>query len=194
MAKKKWVIAALLLVLSYGLIAQGGNENSGNDIFGGILEGLFGGGSSSEAPAPNPGGSSPAPNTGLVAQNTVGRLTITNIPAKYNGKFIAMPGSSLDTEGKDVFIAYGDITNAGQILAGRIQNGRATLKVWRADGELKNFNVTAANVPVMFGIYNNENITNAAAQIPTAMGDAAVNFRNGVGTVSLPHLMDMFSF
>ena len=195
MALKKLVIMALLLTFGYGLFAQGGSDIRG------LFDRLFGrGGSSSEAPssggspAPNTGGTSTR-NTGGSAVATAGRLTITNIPAKYNGKFIAMPGAGLDNTGKDVIIGYGDITNAGVVLAGRIQNGRAELKVWRADGstELKNFNMTVAT-HIMLGIYQNQDFTAHSTQLPTAMADATVNFRNGVGTVSGAGLQDLFSF
>jgi hypothetical protein len=118
------------------------------------------------------------------APPTSGQLTITNIPAQFNGKYIVAE-SVPQINGKSFLIyaaadlVYGD----KDIVGAKINNGTAVLKVWGGyyDGTpLGSFDETI-NARFDIEVFNNASIDFAWVNV---MGrtEGNISFANGVGT------------
>jgi len=73
----------------------------------------------------------------LIVNETSGRLTITGIPAQYNGKWIVGIGSiGLDDSGLSAANGFQPDKDTRYRLKGvQIANGSATLKIWKSRQE-----------------------------------------------------------
>jgi hypothetical protein len=105
-----------------------------------------------------------------------GGLTITNIPAQYNGKYVW--GSGMTELG---YLVTADSINNSSLSAGRISNGSVTLKVWEIsdDNTPVSFN-GSGRVSLWIAIFDS-----AAEQEENMAIDSAyveIAFTNGKGT------------
>jgi len=115
-------------------------------------------------------------------EETVGKLTITNIATKYNNKYVFAFESTVE------LIAVGSIdVNTETIKGGKVNNGTVVLKVWReTDTAALNYKGNDKNVTFMILILNIESMnadTNDITQF-AGMGSVTVDFTNGIGTGS----------
>jgi hypothetical protein len=129
-------------------------------------------------------------NGGNVPTNN-GSLTITGIPAVYNGKYIvAIPGYET---GSEVVVAVDSINAAGNLIAARITNGSATLKVYRATEIGDNFSNIAVysgseTLSLAVGVFSTSTVISNSNGPPAgliAMSTVTVTFTNGKGSGSV---------
>jgi hypothetical protein len=126
----------------------------------------------------------------FIVKETSGRLTITGIPAEYNGKWIA-------GKGDDLFVGSG-FQNGSNVyewkLKGvQIASGSVTLKVWKYREEsqgnsgnnanfiMDNYIGSDSNAEVYFPIRDTE-IADFRSGSDNANGYVEVTFTNGIGS------------
>jgi len=123
---------------------------------------------------------------------TVGSLTITGIPAEFNGKY-ALAHVFLEENEYFQFIAAANLNTNGFILsgsAGLINNGSVTLKVWEQipsyDGFiLKNFNASGnayGGIAILESANFSFNLFDDHESDIISQGYIELTFNNGVGS------------
>ena len=124
-----------------------------------------------------PGGDS-GPSS--IAPATSGQLTITNIHSDYNGKYIGAMG----TDGTDYFAAAADIVDDDDfIICERINNGKAVLKVWKANIATEEISGYSGSDTISFdiGVFNSSSFGSGTVPVAGEMA-ATITFSNGKKT------------
>ena len=132
------------------------------------------------------GGDSNNNSNTITVANTSGRLTITEIPTNFNNKWV------LATDRSGPYVAFENATSRNNIVAAKVSNGSATLKVWRYDGNsLYNY---SGNDTITFRItfvdrasvseYELLNTQSGTSPIIDRAPDEAILFSNGIGSCS----------
>jgi len=128
-------------------------------------------------------------NDRFTVEDTVGRLTITDIPSQYNGYYVYASGHL----GNDFMLATSSTSTNGTITSGQIANGTVTLNVWRIEVleedyslAAHNFNGTANNLEFTFHFYNSIPSNNLlyGMSLAESAADGCVSFTNGIATIN----------
>ncbi|MDR0444340.1 MAG: hypothetical protein LBH44_13145 [Treponema sp.] len=131
------------------------------------------------------------------AGSTSGRLTIEDIPAKYNGKWIIAPGITL-SDGT-LLTAAESLTT--KVTGAKISNGKVELKVWKVseDSKLVNFNGSGTASMLTVAVMNQASISTedigsySSILMPSWMHASgvftSVKFNSGVGKAGKNELM-----
>jgi len=117
----------------------------------------------------------------ITVEATSGQLTINNIPAKYNGKWVV----AVSDIGNDI-IAAAAFNNNETIKGGKVSGGSVTLKVW-AVSETKASNYTGTEtVEAEILVFSQESLNESNMEDSCiAYADVDVSFTAGKGTVSM---------
>jgi hypothetical protein len=126
----------------------------------------------------------------VTVSSTVGRLTINNIPAGYNGKWIIAMGGD-ETSG---LFAASNVSSSGTITCGQISNRSVTLNIWKAVNEnsLGNFNGSGKQ-DISLLVINKASLSISEMENMSGdempawildMGYGEVTFNAGIGTLT----------
>jgi hypothetical protein len=144
-------------------------------------------------------------NDAITVGSTSGRLTINNIPAEYNGKWII--GMPMTEDGGDAvggLILAASINSQGTITGGQISGGSVTLNVWKIINEnsIGNFNGSGTEEIALL-VIDKASLSDSEFDADDDdwgdwmldMGFGEVTFTNGVGTLSeVEWLSEMLDF
>jgi hypothetical protein len=110
-------------------------------------------------------------------------LTITGIPAEFNGKF-AIAGGETYKKDLELFAGASIDMKKQTVTAGKISGGKVALNVWKVVGD-DNVTSYSGNDTVVFDviILSKEKIDGDGTEgIEEEIGITQVTFKNGVGT------------
>jgi hypothetical protein len=152
-------------------------------------------GESTPTPLPGTltGGSTPGTNPGT---GTGGTLTVTDIPAKYNGKYVYFGASGKDINGEDIgVVGLQSVGGAGGTSAfanstfARISNGRVSIPIWLSSTADKTLVRYSGNDSfdgiITFNITEVDTLGKVNAQSYLVMSVfSSVTFTNGSATLS----------
>jgi hypothetical protein len=95
-------------------------------------------------------------NTGTFAydiQKTSGKLTLSGIPPKFNGKYVMAVGFTESSDVDDSFLIALSTISTTNVTLGKISGGSVTMSVWKASGDdtyLKLANYTGNDKDTIF--------------------------------------------
>ena len=118
-----------------------------------------------------------------VVNETSGRLTITGIPSKFNGKWIM--GQIYSGVGIILFAGNGFTEDLLIVKGVQIEDETATLKVWKAENNSRD-NYTGNDTLTNFRLFVNDEMISESFDIylfPDKTSKVNVTFANGIGVV-----------